>query len=271
MTCDEARLGMEDLRRGTLPAAAAADLRAHVLACPACAAALEDGDEIARAVTGRATRYGAPPAFRDGLRAALAREGLLAAPARPRRRGLQLLRPALLAPAAAAVVLGAVGAAVWFRPWAPEPPRLVAPLTAVVEEHQRAVLLLQAQPAPPPLTPEAVRARLGPQAGYGPILRFAGSEEYRLADARPSYFLARPAASVTFAHAGRLATYLVFPGKDVVIPEAGRVQVGTFKPHLAELAGLRVVTWREGEWACALAGDLDRQEILDLFLKVRKG
>ena len=270
MTCEETRHAMEDLLHGTLPTEAAGALRAHVLACPACAAELEDREGLALLVQRRASRYAAPPAFRDALRQSLTREGLLAVPSRARPRAFRRSALPILVPALAVLLLVALGAALWFKPWVRETPRLVAPLAAVVEDHQRALLALRAQ-GPAPVTPEAARERLGTQAGYGPILRFAGSEAYRLAGARASYFLERTAATVTYTHDGRLATYLVFPGKDVTIPEAGRVQVATFKPHLAEVEGLRVVTWREGEWACALVGDLDRQEILDLFLKVRKG
>ncbi len=268
--CEETRHAMEDLLHGTLPAEAAVALRAHVLACPACAAELEDREELALLVERRATRHAAPPAFRESLRETLAGEGLLAVPARARPGVFRRVALPVPVSATAAVLLLVRGAALWFKPWVREAPTLVAPLAAVVEDHQRALLALRAQ-GPSPVSPETARERLGPQAGYGPILRFAGSEVYRLAGVRASYFLERPAATVTYARDGRLATYLVFPGKDVTIPEAGRVRVETFKPHLAEVEGLRIVTWREGEWACVLVGNLDRQEILDLFLKVRKG
>ena len=164
MTCRDVREHLTDLSRGQLSAEVAANVRAHLVGCPACSQALRGEEQFRALVRGHAPRYTAPPALQARVRAALRDVE------RPPRtvwrdwvRHRPWLKGSLVGAMAAVAIVWAGGAWLARDPVA----RLVA---AAVDEHVEYAQEAKHRPVP---DAEELLRRVQSEAGFllGPVFR----------------------------------------------------------------------------------------------------
>jgi anti-sigma factor (TIGR02949 family) len=262
MTCRDVREHLADLSRGHLPAELAANVRAHLVGCPACSQALRGEEQFRALVRGHAPRYTAPPALQARIRAAL-RDA-----ERPPRtvwrdwvRHHPWLKGALVGAMAAVAVVWAGGAWLARDPVA----RLVA---AAVDEHVEYARETMHLPVP---DAEELLRRVRSEAGFrlGPLFR--GDAEAPLVLAAVTEVRGTRAVALVYRNGPeRYTTLLVMPGADAVIPAEDRLAIESFTPHHRVASSKQVLYWKQREVACLLVSDLDQSSLSALFLKVRK-
>jgi anti-sigma factor RsiW len=263
MDCQEARELLEEYRRGELPPDVAARVGAHLAGCPACRRLREEADAVA-ALVGRLPRQDVPARLARWVRRrARRRRGL------PRPLGW-LARPWAAAAVAAVLVAAVLGPWGYLRGSRPEDP-LERVLQSGIAEHSRILLQLQAlagQVWDPAETFATVRSLTDVQVPWV----FAGDEDLTLMEARPTVIANRKAAAVVLRDkAWFTTTYFAMPGKDLPMPEKGRVQIGTYRPYMRQADGFNIVYWKQGEYAYLMISDLDTPRCQQLFLRMRKG
>lgn len=256
--CAEARSHLEEHRRGTLPPDLAARVSAHLEACSPCRRLRDEDAALAQQI--RALGHTpAPPALRRRV------ERLLGSP--PPRA--PWLRHPLVAGA-----LGAAVAALALAPWVRlEPRRPPDPVRALLEsgvaEHRR--ILLQVEATEPVADPRAALQRAGAVARVPVPPVFAGVGNLRLVAARPTLLLDRPSAAAALRYPDSpVTTYFVLPGRDLVVPPEGRVQIEQYRPYLGRVGEFHVVFWTQGELAYLMVTGLDRARAQELFLTMRR-
>jgi anti-sigma factor (TIGR02949 family) len=262
MTCRDVREHLTDLSRGHLPAELAADVRAHLVGCPACSQALQGEEQLRALVRGHAPRYTAPPALQARVRAAL-RDA-----ERPPRtvwrdwvRHHPWLKGALVGAMAAVAIVWAGGAWLARDPVA----RLVS---AAVDEHVEYARETMHRPVP---DAEELLRRVQTEAGFrlGPVFR--GDAEAPLILAAVTEVRGNRAVALVYRNGPeRYTTLLVMPGADAVIPAEDRLAIESFKPHHRVVSSKQVLYWKQRDVACLLVSDLDQSGLSAMFLKVRK-
>lgn len=259
ISCREAREGLEEYRRGELPPDAAAPIEAHLARCERCRAVQASDDALA-ALIRRLPREPAPPALRRRLaRLAAGRRG---------PRGW-LARPGVAALAAAAGV--ALALAPWVQLRRPPPPDPVETLLeGAVAEHTRILLQLQARPGEV-TDPAAAFATVRSLTDVPLPWAFAGDPELTLVAARPTLVAKRKAAAVVLQDRARFTTtYFALPGRDLPMPQKGRVQIEQYRPYMQRIQGFHVIYWKQGDLAYVMVSNLDDPQSRQLFLKMRK-
>jgi anti-sigma factor RsiW len=266
MDCQEARELLEEFRRGELSSEAAARVAAHLAGCPACRRLREEADAMATLV-GQLRREEMPPRLGRRIRR-LARRG------RGVRRPLGwLARPWVAAAVAAVLVAGVLGPWAYFRGARPEDP-LERVLQSGIAEHSRLLLQLQAQTHEGRLVSDPAETFATVQALTNVTVPwvFAGDEELTLMEARPTVIASRKAAAVVLRdRSWFITTYFAMPGKDLPMPDKGRVQIDRYRPYMRQADGFSIVYWKQGEYAHLMISDLDPPRCQALFLKMRKG
>ncbi|MBI2371566.1 MAG: zf-HC2 domain-containing protein [Deltaproteobacteria bacterium] len=266
MECDEVQERLIRFLKGELGGAEAGEARAHLAQCPACAAEQSAEQGLTRALQSSLPRYAAPPHVRERLRAALRETGGAGG------YGVFsfLRRPwaaALAGAGVTALLLVGVYAA-FLRP-RPDPFGLL--VQEVLRTHQGLVLqqeLQQVLGAPGPQINAMLRERLG----IGMEAVFAGDADAILIEVRPLSFQGRQGVAFVYRYrSGRVGSLMVVRGPEVALPQAGRVQIETFRPVLVTGRDANALVWKQQDLAYALVTPpipLDRMG--RMFLKVRK-
>jgi anti-sigma factor RsiW len=258
MECPETRENLEEYRRGELPADAAAEVEAHLAHCPRCRGLREEADAVAALV--RALPRTAAPV-------ALARR--LARLDRRRNVAVRWLARPWVAAAAAAIVVAAL-LSPWLQFRRPPDELFERLIQGGVAEHTR--ILLQLQTVAAEVTdPTSAFATLRSLTDVQVPPAFAGDEELRLIQARPTMIANRKAAAVVLRdQAWFITTYFAVHGQDLPMPNAQRVQIDKYRPYMREVSGFHVIYWKQGEYAYLMVSDLDDPRSRQLFLKMRK-
>jgi anti-sigma factor RsiW len=259
MDCQETREVLEEFRRGELDPAAAALVEAHLGRCDACRRLLQE-EAVLASLAGRLTRMPAPPALHRRVRR-------LGPPRAGYRRWLG--RPWVAAAAAAVLVTLLLSPWLSFRRAQPDDP-LERFLEGGVTEHTR--ILLQLQTAPPYVPdPVAAFATVRSLTDVDIPPAFAGDAELTLVATRPTVIGDRKAAAVVLRDAAWFTTtYFAVHGKDLPMPDTGRVQIDRYKPYMRRADGFNLIYWKQGEYAYLMVSDLDDPRSRQLFLKMRK-
>jgi anti-sigma factor RsiW len=262
MTCRDAREHLTDLSRGQLPAELAANVRAHLVDCPACSEALRSEEQFRALVRGHAPRFTAPPALRAQVQAAL-RDG---------ERTPRMVRHAWVRrhPWLTGVLVGATAAVaiVWASgAWLARDPvsRLVA---AAVQEHVEYAREAMHRPVP---DAEELLRKVRSEAGF-PLGRvFRGDAVAPLISATVTEVRGTRMVALVYRNGPeRYTTLLVMPGADAVIPAEDRLAIENFTPHHRVASSKHVLYWTQRDVACLLVSDLDPPDLSAMFLKVRK-
>lgn len=262
MTCRDVREHLRDLSRGHLPAELAANVRAHLVACPACSQVLRAEEQFSALVRGHAPRFTAPPALQARIQAALRdaeRPPRMVWRARVRRH-----------PWLTGVLVGAMAAIaiVWVGGgWLARDPvsRLIA---AAVDEHGEYAREAMHRPVP---DAEELLRRVQSEAGFplGPLFR--GDAEAPLISATVSEVRGTRAVGLVYRNGPeRYTTLLVMPGAAAVIPAEDRLTIESFRPHHRVASSKHVLYWKQHDLAYLLVSDLDQSGLSAMFLKVRK-
>jgi hypothetical protein len=175
----------------------------------------------------------------------------------------------------AAAALAAVLVAAVLAPWVRFGPDSAGdPLEALIQsgvaEHRR--ILLQLEMAPTDVQdPEQLFARIGSVAEVPVPKVFAGAGELRLLTARPTVLGSRKSAAAALRYpTSPVTTYFVLLGKDLPMPEDGRVQIEQYRPYMRQVNGFNVVYWKQADLAYLMVSGLDREGCQKLFLKMRR-
>ena len=261
MDCHDAWEVLEEYRRGELDPAVAGVVEAHLRTCPSCRRLREAADAVTSLIR-TLPRTPAPAGLARAVR------GL----GQPKRAGVTgwLGRPWVAAAVAAAVV------AAVLAPWVQLPGRRAGEdpverlVQAGVAEHTRILLQLHTLAADVS-DPESVFAQVRSLTDVQLPPAFAGNAELTLLQARPTVIASRKAAAVVLRDpAWFITTYFALSGRDLPMPNQGRVQIEQYKPYMRQMEGFTVVYWKQGEYAYLMVSDLDDPGTRQLFLKMRK-
>jgi len=221
----------------------------------------QDDGGIGRLLRERLPRHPAPAM----LRAAVV-ESLHPRPAR-QSWWLLWMPPAFSAVATALIML------LWIAPSLPTAPVIdSAQLVerAVLAEHARNIFWGESRgDVVPAVLPRAIE-----ESGVGLNWVFAGDDDIRLVDAKPTYLEGRRGIELAYQDvAGHTVTYVIVPGGSVALPERGRVQIDRWRPVVKKENGFSLIIWRQQGLLCVMASDLVSDEDLnrfkDYFVKVR--
>jgi anti-sigma factor RsiW len=254
VTCAEARPVLLDLQRGRLPAARAAEVRAHVAGCADCTHAAEAEAALSEVLEHRLPQHAASLAFKRALR-----ERWPAPAAAPRSWHR---RWRVLAPAVALVLLASVAVPlVWERGVRRPEREAVAALTGeAVNDHLR-VLFSQR-----PLEIESggihnVRPWFAGRLDFAPIVRFEGDADFPLQGGAVGYFLDRRAAVLVYHHRRHVLSLFVFRSDGLRWPRSGLEPVGRLRARAERLRGFNVLLWRQDELGYALVSDVEPEAL----------
>jgi anti-sigma factor RsiW len=240
MTCADVRPRLLDYQHGRLPAAAHADVRAHLDRCADCTHADTVEQELTLALKRRlATQWTAAPP----------------APSWWRR-----WRPVLVPAAAAAmVVLIAVPAVYLERTASHARSERAAMVGEAVNDHLR-VLTSQR-----PLEIESaglhdVKPWFEGRLEFAPVVAFEGDADFPLKGGAVGFFRDRKAAIFVYARRQHPISLLVFRADGLAWPATD--------PTLTAERGFNVMLWRRGELGYALVSDLNPDELRALAAKL---
>lgn len=259
MDCQETRESLEEFRRGELDPTAASAVEAHLQRCQDCRRLHQDEGALAALVRGL-VRVPAPAALHHRLRRL----------EKSRPRPLEwIARPWVTAAAAAVVVAVVLSPWLSFRPTQPDDP-LERLLQGGLTEHTRILLQLQAAASDVP-DPASAFATVRSLTDVELPSAFAGDDELTLIATRPTVIGNRKAAAVVLRDSSWfITTYFAVHGKDLPMPETGRVQIETYKPYMRRADGFNLIYWKQGDYAYLMVSDLDDPRSRQLFLKMRK-
>jgi anti-sigma factor RsiW len=259
--CDDVRLRLLDHQRGLLAGEPAAQLRAHLETCAACAH--EDAAEqaLSEVLERKLPQHAAPLALKRRL-AADWPATMSEPPTVPSwwgRHGVRVLVPA----AAMALILLAVVPLYFFDPLT-SPRAMVA---EAVNDHLR-ILASQNPIEIPSGGIHQVKPWFEGRLDFAPVLRFPGNEEFPLQGGAVGYFLDRKAAVVIFKRRLHVITLYVFRADGLPWPTHGLERMGHARAYVASARGFNAILWREGELGYALVSDMDRAELTTLGAKL---
>jgi anti-sigma factor RsiW len=252
MDCQDARARLLDDQRRRLPPNVRAELRAHVLDCPACART----DAAERALTEVLDRgmpqYPASFALKRRLEAEWPAGASVPAPVSPawwRRWGRSLV-PAV---AVAAVLLAALPL---YRATSPPADPRAALVTEAVNDHLRVLASQQ------PLEVQSggihqVKPWFAGRLDFAPVVAFEGDAEFRLEGGAVGYFLDRRAAILIYRYRLHAVSLLVFRPDGIAWPERDLTPLGAIRAYQVSSRGFNVVLWRAGGLGYALVSDAE--------------
>jgi anti-sigma factor RsiW len=268
MDCQDARARLFEDQRGRLAPEIHAELRAHVLDCPACARA----DSAERALTQVLDRglpqYPASLALKRRLEAAwpASRRAALQASASPAwwRRWGQSLVPAL---AVAAVLLALLPL---YRALVPPFDARAALVTEAVNDHLRVLASQQ------PLEVQRggihqVKPWFQGRLDFAPVVAFEGDSEFQLEGGAVGYFLDRRAAVFVYRYRLHAITLLVFRADGISWPEQDLAALSTIRASQVASRGFSVVLWRAGGLGYALVSDTEPGILARLAPRIVEG
>jgi anti-sigma factor RsiW len=257
MICEEARLELRDLRKGSLDPARRGGVLAHLERCAACARADEIEQALDEALEQRLTRHAAPPTLRRRLEAMVG--ALAATPApevsrRPARRRAWLAVPAIAA--AAALVAGGV----FVGRDASRNTALAAISAEAINDHLR-VLASQRPPEIASGGQHQVKPWFEGKLDFAPTVPVVEGAELRLEGGSVGYFLDRKAAVLVYRLRLHVVTLLVFRADGLPLPH------GNLRESSAR--GFNVVMWRAGDLGYALVSDADARDLAGWAARLR--
>jgi anti-sigma factor RsiW len=256
MTCEDVRPRLLEHRRQRLDPAAAADLRAHLRGCEACARADAAEELLDEVLARRLPRYAAPPALKKRL-------GLLASPRRaatPRARWVRYAAPAL----AAGLALFA-GGVLAGRTTRRDP---LAELSAeAVGDHLRVLVRDR------PLDVESggshqVKPWFAGRLDFAPAVPMLEGTGLELQGGAVSLFFDRRAAVLEYTLRKHRVTLLVFREDGLAWPRSPSRRAGELDLYEAAQRGFHVVLWRAGGLGHALVSDVNAAELAELAAKL---
>jgi len=259
--CDDVRARLLDHQRGLLAGEPAADVRAHLAACGACAH--EDAAEqaLSEVLERRLPQHAAPLA----LKRRLASQWPTRTPEPPAvrswwgRHGMRLLVPA---GAMALIVLAVVP--LYFFDSLTSPRQMVA---EAVNDHLR-ILASQNPIEIPSGGIHQVKPWFEGRLDFAPVLRFPGDEEFPLQGGAVGYFLDRKAAVIVFKRRLHVITLYVFRADGLPWATHGLERMGKARAYATSARGFNAILWREGELGYALVSDVDRADLTTLGAKL---
>jgi anti-sigma factor RsiW len=254
MDCQGVRARLLDDQRRRLPPNVRAELRAHVLDCPACARI----DAAERALTDLLDRgmpqYPASFALKRRLEAEwpASTGASLQAPA-SRARWRRWSRAWIPAVAVAALLLATLPL---YRAASPPADPRAALVTEAVNDHLRVLASQQ------PLEVRSdgihqVKPWFAGRLDFAPVVAFEGDDEFRLEGGAVGYFLDRRAAMLLYRYRLHAVTLLVFRADGIVWPERDLAPLGAIRAAQVSSRGFNVVLWRAGGLGYALVSDAE--------------
>jgi len=220
-----------------------------------------DDTALGRLLRERLPRHAPPPSLRAAIIRAAGRN-------RSRPGWATLWMPPVAAAAATALIMLLVIAPSLRTTASGDPIRLLA--HAVLTEHARTILWGESRADVVP----AVLPRAMEESGVALSWVFAGDDAIQLVNAQPTYLEGRRGIELTYRDTdGHAVTYMVLPAGNLVIPEAGRVKIGEWRPLVRTDAGFSFIIWKQQNLLCLLVSDLvsdaDLAKLEQYFVKVR--
>ena len=256
MDCPDARARLLDLVRGRLSAALAAEVRAHVDACVACAHAAEAESVLDEVLERRLPQHPASHALKRRLRAQWPPPAEAPA-ARPWR--------ARLAWAVALSLVLLVAAPVGWDHLVRRPDREAADrlVSEAVNDHLRVLF------SEHPLEVRdggihQVRPWFAGRLDFAPVVRFAGDAEFPLQGGAIGYFVDRKAAIVVYHRGLHVISLVVFRAEHLPWPQDHTEPIAGVLTRLDSARGFNVLLWREGTLGYALVSDVDAASLRQL-------
>lgn len=247
--CPERELLLHGLADGELDAANALAMEQHLQNCSACAAAYRDILRHKQILKSESLRFGAPVAFRDRMRAAIAEE----APTARHSEGkapIALVRPSRARPA----TIGRAGAIISAMALAASLILFVNVMSfkpgldnELVAAHVRSLLVTH-------LTDVASTDRhtvkpwfLG-KLDFGPPVADPDPKDYPLIGGRLDYLHGRVVAALIYKRGGHVINLFVWPSSEQL-------------SGVTELEGYNIVRWTERGFFYAAVSDLNLKDL----------
>lgn len=266
MDCQIARTMLADRRRGRLDGATASQVDAHLAGCEKCQhrASVEGALDAA---LDRLPRQRIPAELRRQLAQRVGVAPADQALRRPRTWVLAVAAPLLSGVVAAALVL-AIGRLA-SAPVGPTTPRDQAMVDEALNDHLRVVS--SAHPADIESGGiHQVKPWFTGRLEFAPRVTFAGDDEFPLVGGSVGYFGDRKAALFLFKRRLHAITLLVFEPQGLTWPAGVRPPGGRFDVAATSTRGFTVLLWRDGELGYALVSDVNRQELMNLAMKINQ-
>jgi len=257
MNCQDARRHFVDLGRDLLEPGTAAEVRAHIDGCVACAREMVADRALSDLLEERLPQYAAPIGLKRRLAASWPPR---AASPRPRWWHRSLLPAA----AAALILLAAVPMAYRYGASSGN----VADMTAeAVNDHLR--LLSSTRPLDVENSGmHQVKPWFEGRLDFAPVVPFAGDADFPLQGGAVGYFLDRKAAAFVYHRRLHAISLLVFRAEGLPWPSRGAAGSDRGEPVAAATRGFNVLLWRRGDLGYALVSDLDAAELRQLATKL---
>jgi hypothetical protein len=219
----------------------------------------------------------------DPIVTRLLREQLPRHPASPRLRAamLELIEPpprsrwrrTWLAPALSALATAMIATLLIVPRLAVIPPgvdSLSLLVHGAVAEQAHNMAWGQVRPDVAP----AILTRAMEDSGIPLTWVFMGDQELQFVNARATLVEGHRALALAYQSAdGHAVTYVILPGRTVVLPDRGRVQIERYRPVLRQVNGFSLILWKQQGLLCALVSDLvsedDLTRLKQHFLRIR--
>ncbi|HVQ78303.1 MAG TPA: hypothetical protein VMT79_22495 [Candidatus Binatia bacterium] len=120
----------------------------------------------------------------------------------------------------------------------------------------------------------AILTRAMEESGIPLTWVFMGDPELRFVNARATLVERHRALSLAYQTVdGHAVTYVVLPGRTVVLPDEGRVQIEHYRPVLRQVDGFSLILWKQQGLFCVLVSDLVSEDDVNRlklhFLRIR--
>jgi len=266
MRCEIVKDSVDALRDGALGLTEAAEVRAHLAACSACAGEWELTEALRATIRERASAPAAPDAFREAMVRLLERRTA------PRSWFARLQETLRRQPLAAIAVMAAMALLVLvpLNLWMLSARETSVPLLEeAINEHIR-LGLREAIPDIPVAELQPLPARHQRRLDFSGPLSFPDDQEHRLVGGHVSYVLHRKVLTVTYYHrSNRPITLLVLPGAGIRFPEQPMSLTG--KVFQTVHRGFRTMHWQQGSLIYSLVSDLEEADLTTLVEKLQHG